>query len=374
MTETAVSVTGGVDTHRDTNMAAALDAVGGQLGVKEFPTTAAGHAALLAWLAGFGPVARVGVEGSGAYGVGVARYLAAQGVVVVEVDRPNRQNRRRRGKSDPVDAVSAARAALSGEASGLAKARNGPAEAIRVLRVARCSARHDRTEALNQLHSLIATAPDELRHQLRHLSGRRLIVAAAALRPAAQVDVMSATKTALRELARRATYLSDQMDRLTALLHPLVAAAAPALVARHGVGTDTAGALLVAAGDNAGRLNHESAFAHLCGVSPIQASSGTVTRHRLDRGGDRQANHALWRIVLVRMRSHPPTIAYVERRTKEGKSKREIIRCLKRHLARELLPAPSPNKHLSGSPGALLRRGPLRTERATFTALGSSRP
>jgi transposase len=334
----AVVVVAGVDTHLDTNMAAALNDIGGELGVKEFPTTAAGYRALLAWLNSLGHLARVGVEGSGSYGAGLARFLGESGVTVVEVDCPNRQNRRRRGKNDPVDALSAARATLSGDASGLAKARNGAVEMIRVLRVARSSARRDRTEALNQMRSLVATAPDELRQQLRHLSGLRLIEVAAALRPGAALTILSAFKTALRELGRRAQYLGQQMDRLSAQLGPLVTTTAPTLVARHGVGTDTAGALLVAAGDNPERLGQEAAFAHLCGVSPIEASSGKVTRHRLNRGGDRQANQALWRIVMVRMVSDPDTRAYVERRTKEGKSKREIVRCLKRYVARELFP------------------------------------
>jgi transposase len=270
----ATVVAGGVDTHLDTHMAAALDGVGGELGTRQFPTTPAGYRALLGWLASFGTVARVGVEGSGSYGAGVARYLSDQGVEVVEVDRPNRQNRRRRGKSDPVDAVSAARAALSGDASGLAKARNGAVEAIRVLRVARCSARHDRTEALNQMRSLVSTAPDELREQLRDLTAAQLIERAASVRPGSDMTVVSATKTALRELARRARYLGEQMERLTAQLGPLVVTTAPALVARQGVGTDTAAALLVAAGDNPERLRHEASFAHLCGASPIERVVG----------------------------------------------------------------------------------------------------
>ena len=338
MTHAVDAVVCGVDTHLDTNMAAALNGLGAELGTRQFPTTAAGHRALLGWLGSFGTVVRVGVEGTGSYGAGVARHLAERGVAVIEVDRPNRQNRRRRGKSDPIDAVSAARAALSGEANAVPRARNGAVEAIRVLRVARSSARHDRTEAINQMRSLVSTAPEQLREQLRGLSTYQLIERAAALRPGSAMDVGSATKMALRELARRARYLGEQMDRLSTQLRPMVTAAAPALVARHGVGTDTAGALLVATGDNPERLMHEAAFAHLCGVSPIEASSGTVTRHRLNRGGDRRANHAPWRIVMVRMVSDPDTRAYVERRTKEGRSKREIMRCLKRYVARELYP------------------------------------
>jgi transposase len=337
-TRSDVTVVGGVDTHLDTNMAAALNGIGGELGVREFPTTTAGYRDLLAWLQGFGTVLRVGVEGTGSYGAGLSRYLGDAGVTVVEVDGPNRQNRRRRGKTDPIDALSAARATLSGDASGLAKTRNGAVEAIRVLRVARSSARRDRSEALNQMRALVSTAPDDLRQQLRHLSGLRLIAVTAALRPGDRLNVMTATKIALRELGRRAQYLGVQMDYLNDQLEALVAAAAPVLLSRHGVGTDTAGALLVAAGGNPERLGDEAAFAHLCGVSPIEASSGKVTRHRLNRGGDRQANQALWRIVMVRMVSDPDTRAYVERRTKEGKSKREIMRCLKRYVARELFP------------------------------------
>jgi transposase len=338
MADPRAAVFGGVDTHLDVHLAAALDGVGAELGVKSFPTTAAGYAQLFGWLTGFGAVTKIGVEGTGSYGAGLTRYLLDAGVAVVEVDRPNRQKRRRVGKSDTVDALSAARAALSGEAHGAAKTRNGSVEAIRVLRVVRSSARHDRTEALNQLRSLVSTAPDELRQPLRDLTGLQLIATAAALRPGPQLDVLSASKTALRELGRRAQYLADQIAGLDTLLVPLVAITAPKMMAKHGVGTDTAGALLVAAGDNPERLLHEAAFAHLCGSSPIEASSGKVTRHRLNRGGDRQANHALWRIVMVRMVSDPDTRAYVERRTKEGKSKREIMRCLKRYVARELFP------------------------------------
>ena len=338
MADPRSAVFGGVDTHLDVHVAAALDGVGAELGVKSFPTTAAGYGQLLEWLTSFGAVIKVGVEGTGSYGAGITRHMLGAGVAVVEVDRPNRQKRRRVGKSDPVDALSAARAALSGDAHGAAKTRSGSVEAIRVLRVVRSSARRDRTEALNQLRSLVSTAPDELRAKLRDLSGLQLIATTAALRPGSQLDVLSATKTALRELGRRAQYLVDQISRLDDQLGPLVAATAPKMIIQHGVGTDTAGALLVAAGDNPERLRHEAAFAHLCGSSPIEASSGKVTRHRLNRGGDRQANNALWRIVIVRMSNDPDTRAYVERRTKEGKSKREIIRCLKRYVARELFP------------------------------------
>jgi len=336
------SVTGGVDTHLDVHVAAALNHIGGLLGVESFPADAAGYQRLLAWLASFGTVSVVGVEGTGSYGAGLTRHLLSQGVEVVEVDRPNRQERRRAGKSDPADAIEAARAAASGRAKGKAKTRDGSVEAIRVLRVAKCSARKDRTRALNQLRSLVSTAPDELRAQLRGLSIFRLVRRVAGLRPAGRTDVVNATKIAMRTLARRVVELDAEIAELDALIEPLVAETAPELLARPGVGPDSAGALLVAAGDNPERLRSERSFAHLCGVSPLDASSGKQQRHRLNRGGDRQANAALWRIVMSRLSFDPASQLYLERRTKEGLSKLEAMRCLKRYVAREvfyLLPA-----------------------------------
>jgi len=345
MAETARRVTAGADTHRDQHVVAALDERGAELGVRPFPTTPAGHQALLAWLQGFGAVERVGVEGTGSYGAGLTRFLHAEGVVVVEVNRPNRQLRRSHGKSDPVDAVAAARAAQSGQAAGEAKTRNGAVEAIRALRVARRSARHGRITAINQMRALLVSGPDDLRETLRGSTVSKLVTTAARLRPADPTTAAGATRFALRELARRVQSLEAECKRLDTLLESLVAATAPELVASFGVGTDTAGALLVSAGDNPERLRSEAAFAHLCGVAPIDASSGLTSRKRLNRGGDRSANQALWRIVMVRMVFEPRTRAYVVRRTAEGRSKREIIRSLKRYVARELyrcLPRPQP--------------------------------
>lgn len=333
MAQPGVTVTGGVDTHLDTNMAAALDGVGGELGTRQFPTTAAGYRALLAWLASFGTVVRVGVEGTGSYGAGLARHLAGQGVEVVEVDRPNRQNRRRRGKSDPIDAVSAARAALSGEACAVPRARNGAVEAIRVLRVARSSARHDRTEALNQMRSLVRRAAPAAARPDRppaHRRGRQPSSRLGDDRRLGNEDGPAGAGTA-GPLPGRADGAPHRPPRPTGCRHRSSAGGPPRARHRHG-------RRLVAAGDNPERLRHEASFAHLCGVSPIEASTGKITRHRLNRGGDRRANHALWRVVMVRMVSDPDTRAYVERRTKEGKSKREIMRCLKRYVAREVYP------------------------------------
>ncbi len=320
------AITGGVDTHADVHVAAALDPVGGLLGVQEFAVSAAGYARLLGWLGGFGTVCLVGIEGTGSYGAGLSRHVTAAGVRVVEVDRSDRQDRRRQGKSDPLDAVSAARAAQSGRARGAPKGRDGAVEAIRALMVAKRSARSGRTQTINQARALIVTGPDDLRARFSRHATADLVAELTLLRPRPGAVVGYATRIALRELGRRAEFLDAQLGRLDDL------------IALHGVGTDTAALLLVAAGDHPERLRSEAAWAHLCAVAPIPASSGKTVRRRLNPAGDRQANHALWRIVITRMSSHPPTHAYVERRTKEGLSKKEIMRCLKRYVAREVYP------------------------------------
>ena len=330
------AVTGGVDTHADTHVAAALDPIGGLLGVQEFPATAGGYARLLGWLGGFGTVALVGIEGTGSYGAGLARHITAAGIRVVEVDRSDRQDRRRQGKSDPLDAVSAARAAQSGRARGAPKGRDGAVEAIRALMVAKRSARAERTQTINQARALVLTGPDDLRVRFTGHTPAALVAGLASLRPRPGSTVGYATRIALRELGRRAEFLDGQIDRLNELIVPLVTARAPGLLAVYGIGPDTAALLLIAAGDHPERLRSEAAWAHLCAVAPIPASSGKVTRRRLNPGGNREANHALWRIVITRMGSHPATRAYVDRRTAEGLSKKEIIRCLKRYVAREV--------------------------------------
>lgn len=335
--EGARRVTGGVDTHGDLHVAAALDQIGGVLATATFAADSAGYRALIEWLCGFGPIAKVGVEGTGAYGAGLARHLAREGIDVVEVDRPNRQARRQQGKSDSLDAVEAARAALSGRATGRAKSRDGTIEAIRALLVAKRSATRMRTKSLTQMRHLVYSAPDQLSGALKGRSIRELVATAAALRPERSPEpVTAATKAALSSLAHRIQALDAELMRLGTLLSPLVEAAAPELLELLGVGVDTAASLLVAAGDNPQRLRSEAAWAHLCGVAPVPASSGKVTRHRLDRGGDRQANSALWRIVVVRITCDPNTKIYMERRLREGRSKREVIRILKRYVAREV--------------------------------------
>ncbi|CAN5806090.1 IS110 family transposase [soil metagenome] len=326
----------GVDTHADVHVAAALDAVGRLLATTSVPTTLAGYTQLVTWAGGLGSIRCFGVEGTGVWGAGLARFLAGKGQAVIEVDRPDRRNRRRRGKSDTVDAEAAARAVLSGQAVGQPKAQHGQVEMIRALRVACRSAMKARTSAMNQLHGLVVRASEALRAELRSLSSRQLVERAGALRPGELTTVEAATQMALREVARRHQALSAEITRLQDAIGPLVAATAPNLLALHGVGPETAAILFVTAGDDPERLRSDATFAHLCGVAPVEASSGRTTRHRLNRSGDRQANHALWRIVIVRMKSHQPTRAYVERRTTEGLSKREVIRCLKRYVARDV--------------------------------------
>ena len=310
----APQLTIGVDTHLDVHVAAVLDERGALLGVESFDTTADGYRALLGWTRGHGQVVLAGVEGTGSYGAGLSRHLHAEGVSVVEVDRPNRQRRRRRGKSDPQDAITAARAAQSGDACGEAKTRDGNVEAMRVLRVARCSARKARTQALNQMRSIISTAPEPIRDELRDLNVHWLLERASSFRPGSRRDVASLTKLTLRTLARRAVALEAEITDIDSILAELVEDTAPALVARIGIGVESASALLVAAGDNPGRLRNEATFAHLCGVAPIDASSGKNERHRLNRGGDRQANSALWHIVITRMVYDPRTRDYIDRR------------------------------------------------------------
>lgn len=332
----ASRITGGADTHKDTHTAAALDATGRVLGNATFPASAVGYAEVLTWLRSFGALDRVGIEGTGSYGAGLTRHLRESGVSVVEVNRPNRQARRQHGKSDPADAEAAARSTLSGTASGVPKSQDGAVEVIRMLRLERRSAIHARTQAANQLHAVVSTAPEPRRTALRDLSLASLLSHARKLRNVPPTDTVSATQRVLRGLTARWHHLDREVDHLDAQLTTLVKKAAPDLVALRGVGTDVAGALLVAAGDNPERLAHEASFAALCGVSPVDASSGRQHRHRLNRGGNRDANRALWVVALVRMQRDPRTRTYVARRTGEGLAKREILRCLKRYIAREI--------------------------------------
>ena len=330
-------VVGGVDTHADVHVAAALDQNGGLLGIESFPVNEAGYCRLAEWLAGFGPVVKIGVEGTGSYGVGLARHLHGEGIVVVEVDRPDRQKRRRLGKSDPIDAEAAARAALSGSAATTPKWRDGTVEQMRVLMVARRSVRMQRNQTLNQLRQIVICAPGEVRVRFKDRYKTGLVSEAAAMRPRKGSDpIVFTTNTVIRGLARRIEDLNDEMRSIDDALLGLIDQTAPSLRACHGVGVVTAATLLVTAGDNPDRLGSERSWARLCGVSPVPAGSGkTSGRVRLNHGGDRHANAALYQIVLTRMSSDSATRNYVRRRRAEGLSTREIMRCLKRYVARQ---------------------------------------
>jgi transposase len=328
----------GVDTHADVHHAAVVDELGRRLGDRGFATTPAGYAELWGWAGSFGAIAVAGVEGTSSYGAGLTRYLRAQAVRVVEVDRPDRKSRRMQGKSDPLDACSAARAVASGRAAGVPKSHDGVVESIRCLHLARRSAIKARTQAVNQIRALLTTGPAVLREQTRELGRKALISQMVRLRPelhAAQ-HPEQATKIAVRGLARRCQALNEEIAALEVQLSQLTSAAAPQLLARPGIGIDTAAQLLITAGDNPDRLRSEAAFARLVGVAPIPASSGRTDRHRLSRGGDRQANRVLHTIALVRLHRDPRTWAYLKKRTAQGLSKKDILRCLKRAIAREV--------------------------------------
>ena len=349
MPGTGVEVWGGVDTHRDTHVAAVVDAVGRVLGSESFETEESGYRRMVAWFESRGELVLVGVEGTGSYGAGLVRYLADANIEVVEVNRPNRQLRRQKGgKSDSVDAEGAARAALNGEATAVPKSGVGPVECIRMLLVVRRSATKARTQAANQIHSLAVTAPEGVKRQLKGLNVGARVRVCAAFRPGTDHTTTTYAKRALRRLARRYRALDTEIAQLDVEIRRLCAQANPALLGAPGVGPDTAAALLVAAGDNPKRMKSEKSFAALCGSSPVQASSGQTLRHRLNRGGNRKANNALWRIATTRMHNDARTQAYVTKRETEGKNRKEIIRCLKRHIAREIYrlltnPPPTPN-------------------------------
>jgi transposase len=333
-------IVGGVDTHRDTHHAAIVLMNGRRLADAEYPATAAGYADLLAWMRSFGRLHAVGVEGTGAYGKGLARHLRREKVEVVEVNRPDRRQRRAKGRSDPLDAYAAAEAVLAGRATTVPKAGDGIVESIRAVHVVRAGAVKARTACVNEMKALVITAPAELREQLPARSTPRLVHACAQLPTDGDVvDPAHGITTALRRLATRYLHLSAEISDADAQLVVLVKRARPDLLAIHGVGAESAAQLLSTCGDNPDRLSSEAAFASLCGVSPVPASSGQTRRHRLSRGGDRQANRTLYMIVVTRMGHDTRTRSYVARRTAEGLSTKEIIRCLKRTVARELYKA-----------------------------------
>jgi transposase len=328
----------GVDTHLDTHVAAVISHGGKLLGTLATPTTASGYLTLLAWARSLGCVRRAGVEGTGTYGAGLAHVLREQGVEVLEVNRPDRAKRRLQGKSDPTDAENAARSVLSGAATAVPKSQSGAAEAMRIISVARRSAVKAKTQAINQLRAVLVSAPQDVRERLWKAKPEQCATGCVHLRALGSTPLLQTLTKTLRLLAKRWRMLTEELKEIDAALETLTSQAAPHLREQFGIGPQTAATLIAVAGDNPERLHSEAALAALCGVSPLQASSGKTIRHRLNRGGDRSANNALWTIAMVRMRSEPRTRAYVERRTAEGMSHKEIHRCLKRYIVRELYP------------------------------------
>lgn len=327
----------GVDTHKYIHVAVALSALGARLGATTLPVSRAGYQQIIAWARSLGTIAAFGVEGTGSYGAGLARALRDDGHRVLEINRPDRSARRRNGKDDMLDAEAAARAVLSGNSAAEPKAGNSSVEMIRHLKIARDAAVKAKTQAMLTIKAIIVGAPSDLRERLDGIRGRVALVRhLAALRPGPIISTTASAKAVLRATARRWLALHEEIAEHDRELDALVSVTAPQLTAAQGIAKVTAAELLLLAGDNPERIRSEGAFAKLCGACPIPASSGRTTRRRLNRGGNRQANAALHRIVVTRMRGHKPTIDYVARRMKEGKTKPEIMRCLKRYVAREV--------------------------------------
>ena len=331
-------ITGGVDTHKDLHVAAVVDERDQLIGSQSFATTRQGYRQMLAWMRSFGQLERVGVEATGTYGAGLLRHLQAASVTVLEVTAPDKPDRRRRGKNDDLDAEAAAHAAFAGKRTVTPKSRDGMIEALRVLKACRKTAVAARRVALQMIHNTIVCAPDELRDTLRKMTRMQLVRTLAAWRPdlTDYRNTLSAYRIVLKSLARRYLELHDEIADLDDMIGAIVDELAPDLVARAAIGHGSAAQLLLTAGDNQERLGSEASFAALCGVSPIPASSGKMTRHRLNRGGDRAANSALHLIAIGRLRTDERTKTYVAKRIADGHSKLEAIRCLKRYIAREV--------------------------------------
>jgi len=329
----------GVDTHKDTHVAVGIDKTGRRLGELIAPASTEGYAAVEKWALSFGEIEAFGIEGTGSYGAGLCRYLQARGHRVIEVNRPDRNLRRQKGKSDSLDAESAARAVLSGTATAIPKGTDDAVEMIRLLEVARRGAMKAKTAAATTLQSMLVSLPAELREQLANPSTVKIVRVCARFRASDVSTPLTAAKMTLRSIAKRYEQLELEISALDKTLAKLVPHAAPVLTGLFGVGPGVGATLLVAAGENPERLTSEASFASLCGVSPVPASSGKTNRHRLNRGGNRQANCALHTVVLSRLSHDAATKAYMVKRLAAGKSKREVIRCLKRYVAREVYQA-----------------------------------
>lgn len=335
-----VALVAGIDTHKHTHHVAIVTVLGQPITDREFDTTPAGYRQIVDYLHAAGTISVVGVEGTGSYGAGISRVLVSAGFAVAEVARPNRRSRRLRGKSDPLDAKQAALSVLAEVDTAVPKSGDGAVEALRMLLTERRSAAKARSQTMNQIHALLITSPDSVREDYRTLGATALVTALSRTRPKTGTRPDHVARRVLKRLARRHEALSDEIALIEQEMEPLIRSVNATLFSLSGVGPVTAATLLVAAGDNPERLSTMASFAALTGVAPIPASSGQRTRYRLSRGGNRHANNALHRIVLSRMRHREPrTVAYFERRRGEGLSDRDIIRCLKRHIANEVYKA-----------------------------------
>lgn len=333
----AVEYVIGVDTHRDSHTAAVVEAVtGGVVDQLTIPTDAFGYRRLVSFADAHTHGRRVwAIEGSGSYGSGLSTALLEHGEWVVEIDRPTRPARRDGAKSDDLDAIRAAREALAREHLAAPRAR-GDREALRVLTTARQGAVVARTKAIGQLKALVVNAPQSLRDQLRHGTTDEQLHRCSRLRTLPNHSIEHrATVRAIRGTARRALALEAEASEYETELEQLVVSICPVLLDQPGIGTITAAQFLIS-WSHAGRIRSQAAFASLGGAAPIPASSGATTRYRLNRAGDRQLNRALHTVALTRLRIHEPTKAYAARRTHEGKTPREIKRCLKQAIAREV--------------------------------------
>ncbi|TFD51021.1 IS110 family transposase [Cryobacterium frigoriphilum] len=352
----------GVDTHKDTHNVAIVDDHGQPIADREFLAVGSGYRKIIEFLHAYGIVDAVGVEGTGSYGAELARVLANAGMRVLEVNRANRAERRLRGKSDPLDAHQAAMSVLAGRGLSTPKQRDGDVESMRVLLAERSSTTKARTASINQIHALLVSAPEAIRHDFRRYDGNKLTVALARTRPTPGTTPELIVRASAKRLAQCHQVPAADIALIDSQLGQLASRQNPALMAASGVGPFVAAHLLATAGDNPDRISTKAQFAALCGVAPIPASSGKRQRFRLSRGGDRQANAALHRIVLLRKRhKEPRTMAYIARRTAEGLSDRDIVRCLKRHVANEIfaLLTQNPAVPLPGDPRLRQRRQTL---------------
>ena len=328
----------GVDTHLDVHVGAVISASGSLLGTRSISVTGQGYRDLLEWAESFGSVQRAGVEGTGTYSAALCKYLIDKDIEVIEVNRPNRIVRRLQGKSDPLDAENAARSVLAGTSTATPKLKNGASEAIRMITVARRSAVKAKTQAMNQIRGLLVSAPQDFRDRLWRTKPHECALACYRAKAKTETVTSQSLILTLKLLSKRWIALAAELKLLDQELDKLTKEYCARLRSRMGVGPYCAAILVTAAGDNPGRLKSEASLAALCGVNPLPALSGKITRHRLNRGGNRAANNALWTIALVRSRSDPRTRNYVARRTQEGLKTKEIYRCLKRYIVRELYP------------------------------------